>query len=502
MNRIRPIAAIAGLVCLLVGLVLSTVGAAPESIPRVAIVAGLLLLAVWPVSSLSRRPVVSRPGVPMAVGCLLVLALIVLLNALASRHALRWDTTQTGRFTLSSQTRQVLRGLSGPVEAIAFSHSEDREVADLLAEYAAASRGFTYRVIDPDRHPEEAQAYNVRDYGTVVLSLGPRQERLTTPSEQALTSALMRLQDDRQFGIHLLTGHGERSRGDDGKTGMSKFSEVLEGENYHVVDRLLLRDGLPPPGQLVVLAGPTAPLLPAEYDTLNRYLENGGRLLVFLEPEGPGLEEILARRGIAARTDVIVDASGVGSIFGMSEVVPLVAQYASDHPITRGFATATFFPLCRSLAIADSTVESASPVCIAQTSEASWGETGGLAGEKVALDPGETGGPLCVAAASSWGGQVGPDSLVPRSDGRLVVFGDVDFATNAFLDVSGNRDLCMNAVSWLAERGELIAIRPREGAGAYLTLTAEAARNIFILVVVVLPGVVLFAGIGMRLRRR
>src|SRR5262249_3615680 len=36
-------------------------------------------------------------------------------------------------------------------------------------------------------------------------------------------------------------------------------------------------------------------------------------------------------------------------------------------------------------------------------------------------------------------------------NGRIVVFGDADFANNTLLDQGGNKDLFVNAVNWLAE---------------------------------------------------
>ena len=53
--------------------------------------------------------------------------------------------------------------------------------------------------------------------------------------------------------------------------------------------------------------------------------------------------------GVTMEKDLAIDASGVGQIFGLSEVVPLVTSYES-HPIVRDMKeTATAFPLARTL---------------------------------------------------------------------------------------------------------------------------------------------------------
>jgi ABC-type uncharacterized transport system involved in gliding motility auxiliary subunit len=61
--------------------------------------------------------------------------------------------------------------------------------------------------------------------------------------------------------------------------------------------------------------------------------------------------------------------------------------------------------------------------------------------------------------------------------------------------VQGNRDFFLNAVNWLAQQENLIAIRPREPEDRRLTLTADQQNLIFLLSVFLLPGVVFAAGV-------
>jgi ABC-type uncharacterized transport system involved in gliding motility auxiliary subunit len=90
----------------------------------------------------------------------------------------------------------------------------------------------------------------------------------------------------------------------------------------------------------------------------------------------------------------------------------------------------------------------------------------------------------------------------PPAEARLVVFGDSDFASNAWLGIQGNRDLFMNSVNWLAQQENLIAIRPRDPEDRRITLTSDQQRRIFWLTVFIIPGLILFAGIQTWWRRR
>ena len=82
------------------------------------------------------------------------------------------------------------------------------------------------------------------------------------------------------------------------------------------------------------------------------------------------------------------------------------------------------------------------------------------------------------------------------------MFGDSDFASNAALGVQGNRDLFLNAVNWLAQQENLIAIRPHDPEDRRVTMTADQATRVFYLTVLIVPGLILLAGVQTWWRRR
>jgi len=179
MAKSGRILATCGVAVLALGLILSMMSSTPESLPGVFVVAGVVLILAWPILSVglltekSKGPLLK--SVSLVIGALLVLLLLGFINFLASRHTLRWDATRTGRYSLSQQTKQVLGSLVEEVEALAFfQEGEGQEAEDLLEEYASASRRFSYRMIDPDRKPELAEQYKIREYGTIVLTNGAR----------------------------------------------------------------------------------------------------------------------------------------------------------------------------------------------------------------------------------------------------------------------------------------------------------------------------------------
>ena len=86
----------------------------------------------------------------------------------------------------------------------------------------------------------------------------------------------------------------------------------------------------------------------------SKYLDGGGKALIEIDPEtDPKLDDILQAWNVNQGKNVVVDASGVGRLFGTGPAVPLVVDYG-DSPITKNLKGGmTFFPLARTVSIAD-----------------------------------------------------------------------------------------------------------------------------------------------------
>ena len=86
-------------------------------------------------------------------------------------------------------------------------------------------------------------------------------------------------------------------------------------------------------------------------------------------------------------------------------------------------------------------------------------------------------------------------------EARLILFGDSDFASNAYFREAANADLFLNTLSWLAEDTDLTAIRPRNAQDRRVNLTLGESRLI-LGTVVLLPLTTLIFGISVWYRRR
>ena len=128
---------------------------------------------------------------------------------------------------------------------------------------------------------------------------------------------------------------------------------------------------------------------------------------------------------------------------------------------------------------------------LARTSPDSWGETdrASLQAGQVKPDPQDPKGPLGVAAVAT------------KDKARLVVLGTSNLAANQFINLQGNRDFFLNTVSWLAEQEDQISIRPKDARQTPVFLTSQQAQAAFLVPVILVPGLLLTAGIVTVVRR-
>jgi ABC-type uncharacterized transport system involved in gliding motility auxiliary subunit len=455
----------------------------------------------------------ARFGTLAIISTLVVLAMLVAINYLGTRHDKRWDLTAAKQFSLSDQTRKVLQDLKEPVHVKVFARGDDfQRFRDRLDEYRYASKQVDVEYIDPEKKPALAQQYGITALGTVVFDYHGRNEKATSDGEQELTNALIKAVQGRQPKVYFTTGHGEKDTTSADRTGYNGISSALTGDNF-VVDKVVLaqQNGVPADADVLVIAGPQTDFLPAEIDMVKKYLNAGGKAFIMLdpvikggEPEPTGLQGLLHDWGIAADDDVVLDVSGMGRLIGADESIPVAASYPS-HPITQNFQLLTAYPLARSMTPVEGGVNGRTAQSIVETSRSSWGETDlkGLAsGQPAKKDPDDKAGPVSLAAAVSVAAPNGVEKDGKKPERRVVAFGDSEFASNAFLGVQGNRDLFLNTVNWLAQQENLISIRPRDAQDRRITLTADQETRIFYLTVLIVPGLILLAGVQTWWRRR
>ena len=471
------------------------------------------------------------------VGVVLVIALTLMVNWLSARKWVRSDWTSSQIYTLSEKTENILDSLEQEIRVVVFmtpTSSMFDQVHELLARYQAASENVKVEYIDPDREPlktrQLAEQFGISVADTVVFVYSDRIKYVTSgqmaemdylrmqygqaPSmrafkgEQQFTSAILSLVSPEVPKVYFVTGHGEASlapsAGGPEVRSLSVLEEALKRDNVEVADTSLLSGSVPSDADVLAIVGPTRAFTEAEVEALDAFLDDGGRLLVALDPlitpEGTmrptRLEAFLGERGVFVHDDLVVDPSRQLPFYDLSAV------YLTDfpaHPVTQGLeGLAVLFTVTRSL-----TADGDGAQVVVETSDQGWGETDLgmlLRGEPVASGEFDNPGPVAVAVVVE--GVTVADAEVELPAYRVAVFGDSDFLSDLEIANAGNLVLASNAFNWLAAREDLVGIPPRDVERVSLFLTNQQMRNLLLLVLVAMPAAAIFAGVLVWRRRR
>jgi ABC-type uncharacterized transport system involved in gliding motility auxiliary subunit len=499
-DQYRSYTAYAGLVCILV-----------------------YLAAQWRESQQGHSARQAKLGALSLVSVIAVLALLAGLNYIGVRQNKRWDLTANQVFSLSEQTLKVLQGLDSTAKLTVFDQAANFDrFRDRLEEYTYQGKNLSVDYVDIDRQPARAKAANVQTAGTMVLEYKGRVERITNLEEQDIANAFIKATTGQERKVYFTAGHGEKDPANSDRTGYSSVAQALTSDNYGN-EKLVLaqKPTVPDDATMVVVAGPRTDFFPLEVEALKTYLTKGGKLLVMLDPpDKPGvapltnLIALASEWGIQVGDDVVVDASGVGQMFGGDASVPVAANYPG-HPITENFNLLTAFPMARSVTAPAEGTNGHIAQGFVETSPQSWAEKdlGGLTGGgqvSLDVDKGDKQGPVVLGAAVSAAATGAPappapaegQAAPPAPETRVVVVGDSDFAANFGLGIQGNRDLFMNAVNWLAQQEGLIAVRPRAPEDRRLTMTADQLSRVSLLSIFIIPALIFGTGVYSWWRRR
>ena len=323
---------------------------------------------------------------------ILTVGIVLVINFLSNELHLRLDFTETGQYTLSKATLDILKDLEEPVTVKAY-FSKDLpanigktrdDFQDLLIEYASRSNGMiAYEFINPgESESTEKEAtqngiqpvmINVREKDQVkqqkaflgaAISLGEKKEVIPfvqpgTAMEYALSTAIKKISVENKPVVGFLQGNGEPP--------LSEMSQALEQLSILYDVKEVNLDSLDVPLEIKTLAivRPTDTIPPLQVQKLDAFLARGGRLLVAINrveghlqesygmPLTTGLETWLSKMGITIQEAFVVDAK-CGSVnvqqqqgfFTMQTQVsfpylPMMAKFAS-HPISKGLERVIF----------------------------------------------------------------------------------------------------------------------------------------------------------------
>ena len=511
----------------------------------------LVLLALWLDRQSLSRYLMSRGAQYSAMAGALVAVAIgvgVALNVLAQRYDHRFDVTASQRHALAGQTVSILQGLDQDIELHAFfapGLMERDTLETLLDGFSEHTDRVSVSFHDPITEPLVAREFDITtEYGTLVLQAGEDTQRLESRfDEESIINAMVQLTAGTEHQICFTEGHEEVDPYDDtSAVGVGAAVMKLEGKNYTVRKVFPAREGaIPEACEVVVIGDPQLDFMPAEREMLAAHVASGRALLVMLEPtRTPDLATDLSRYNLAMGDDLVLEQNPNYQLMGgdLSYIV-LAGESFDFHPITNPIRGAVLMRVVRSVGRLDPDMTGIQVQELAKTSAFAWAESDYMAATAPAPDPGtDRLGPVPVMAVAEIvdpsvigvgsttvvvgeaAGRVQPGAetdeaveaapevggipeFTPKPGGRVVVIGDVDFATNELLDQFNNRDLLLNTLAWLVGEDDHISISSDSGTGGRFNMTEAQFLIVMLLSMLVAPGMAVMGAVGAwRDRRR
>ncbi|MBX7157149.1 MAG: GldG family protein [Verrucomicrobiae bacterium] len=485
---------------------------------------------------MNKKP--SRITIASSVVLTLIFAgvLVTAINYLSYRHYRTFDFSDSQYFTLSEKTINFLQHLEEPVTIYLFFNPENplySRVEPLLRRYQdEGGSKVIYELIDPYRDAVKAQTlsakYRLGEQDNVVIldyqgrskfvdasemaemetpsPFGDQTERVKSfKAEEAITSALVSLVQEKPSKIYFTAGHGEGDvTSSDPKIGFSELNLRVERENIVTTNlNLLLNPVLPDDADAIVIAGPTTAFQEDEVAVLRDYLKRNGKLLLLLEPGvKTGLELLLEEYGVIVDNDYVV---GIVNVLGAQRLLGSVpVEDYGNHPIVEKMKSVTTVlnSVCSVRAKLDETdSEKNNVVELLKSPAAFWGETD-FKQESVSFEEAKDyKGPLSLAVAVDTG-KVGEEK-VDLSGARLVVIGSTSsFSNQQLVSLPGVLDLFLNSMNWLLKKNNLIGISPKTAKEFSLGLTDSQLMSLALIIGFALPVSVLLIGFGVWWRRR
>ena len=484
---------ILGLILGIAALVVGSLYPAKTVVIGVLALAGTVLLSVFFISHFETLKAYSKKrSSHLKLNTLLMVVffvfIIVLLNLIIRQYYFRYDMTSVGKFSLSYQGETVAKGIESDVRIDYFGidgNNDFKRAEELLEAFRYLNKHVVYELHDLDRSPLLARKYDIKNYGTFVADSGGKILKAQGIGEQMLTNLFIRATRKNIQNIRFLEGHDEKNINDIGRNGYSSIAEKLRAIGHDVSSlNLISSGGVPKDTDLLVIASPQSELSSDEYSMIEEYRSKIGKLLVLIDSPQQ-MKAYLISLGLKTSEFPVYDPVNVA---GTDPSTPLVNRYFRN-PVIGDFSLTTVFPGVYEVRNNPKVnMEGLSYEFLVRSSRDAWYEMNGDGIMQKEEEYGNMVFAIMIAHA---------EELM-----KVIVFGDSDFASNAYINVGGNTDLFLVVTNWLLGEGGLAQGSAPKSEFIPMFVTVEQARLLKIIITIGIPLVIIIAGTVVWYRRR
>lgn len=481
-----------------------------------------------------------------------VIAGAVAVNLIASELPSQYtkiDVSEKQLSTLGNETKDVIRELDQDITMyyIVQDSSRDTNVSRLLERYADLSSHITVEEKDPVLYPNFASQFTDQDVSenSVIVTCGDVTRVVSYDSmyqsefnysyytyettgfdgEGQITSAIAAVSSDSLPKLCTLTGHGELTLSD-------TLAQSVEKENIETESlNLVTADQVPEDADCLLISSPTADISEAEAEKLLDYLKNGGKAVIvtdYTDKEMPNLASVLDYYGVSVTDGVVIEGDSNYYVQLPYYLVPDInsTEVSSDMA---GGNNYVLLAAAQGIRTSSDVREGVSIESILSSSSSSYSklnvenmttyekeaddidgpfDLGVIITETVELTDEEETEENETEESETEEGETDAEDVntlaAETAETKLAVF-----TSSSLLDASadqmvsgGNSKLFMNTLSWACGHTVTVSVPVKSLSVNYLTLTSASSSFWSIVVIGIIPGVFLIAGLFIWLSRR
>lgn len=420
---------------------------------------------------------------------------------MTERFGWRLDMTSKQLYELSEETKEVLQQINSDVWIRVFSSEDDflPLVKEVLTQYERnGNHKIHIEYIDPYANPSLADSYIQRGYRVEMGSIAVEGERYvkilnledmfviddsqtsvkSIKCEQQITSAIVYAAGTEAQTVQFTAGHNEYVS--------EALMKLFEQSNYETETLAISMTGIEEAPDLLVIAAPTSDFSETEIASLDNYMGEGGRLLIFLDPSSgvlPNLESFFNEWGVGT-TDALIAETLQYTGSNPLNIVPVYSM----HPINQYFSGNQLYlvmPSCRALNqrfVAQGEIRTQK---LLYSTDRSY-----------ELQQEEQKGPFTLGMTS--------EKKLDSAKARMVVLGSSDLYSNALLsaDNYANAKFLVQVMNWCTETDSALYIPAKDLGNKRISITAKQVNVLAGFFVILLPLIAIGAGGRIYCRRR
>jgi len=459
-----------------------------------------------------------------------VILLNIFVGFMSDRFSLSLDLTENNEYSISEATEIILdeldkeinvyimeRELLGQASETSGQVNIIDQVEEMVKRYVTASGGkVKYEFIDKNQNPrfydkfEKAKATEDKADALIIVSLASNEERYTTilaheiataqngsvfySTEAELTGAILYVTSDKISKTATIVGHNELD--------VSLFNSVIEANNFERIDLNLRESNIPEDVNNIIISAPQYDFTADEIAKIDKFLTvPGNNVYVFwnsqLATNLPVLERFLGDWGMQISPTIILDQE---RRFG-DAVLCTIPNNDITSNITRTDET---FYTCFSHPIDilwdQKGYTRVLPLAMTMSSsyERTFAQNVDLSLER---QQGEDKGPFNIAAVAE---KAEYDSEGKVRENKVFLFSSQFMAIDRIMDfpVALNESFFRAMVRYSNQNSNTLSVAPKRVAEYDLNFYESQAVTLGIVLAIVLPLVILAAGIFIFIRRR